>query len=195
MELPVRLQIHPSSLRAWLQGRQFPHLGNLIRICFLLKISPLRLLTGNATEVVATQQQAPEVSTTVEKPKRRFRRFDTKGLHEALEAVLQHAEDPSPSMHEVSLRLGYDPSHLYKHFPDLCQAISRRYQDYQKVMREERLQRTCDQVREAMRRLHEQGCYLSNRQLHKVLAKPAILREPTVRAVWRETLRELGWDQ
>jgi hypothetical protein len=63
------------------------------------------------------------------------------------------------------------------------------------LMGEERLQRTCDQVREAMRRLHEQGCYPSNRQLHKVLAKPAILREPAVRAVWRETLRELGWDQ
>ena len=131
----------------------------------------------------------------MEKPRRRIRRFDTKGLREALEAVLQHAEDPPPSMHEVALHLEYDPSHLYKHFPDLCQAISRRYQDYRKAMSEERFQRTCDEVREAVRRLHEQGRYPSNRQLSKVLPKPAILREPAVRAVWRETLRELGWDR
>jgi len=194
-ECARRLQIHPSSLRAWLQGTQFPHLENLIRICFLLRISPLCLLTGNATEAAAAQQQLPGASAEMEKPRRRIRRFDTKGLHAALEFTLQHAEDPPPSMHEVALRLGYDPSHLYKHFPDLCQAISRRYQDYRKVMSEERLRRTCDEVREAVRGLHEQGCYPSNRQLSKVLPKPAILREPAVKAVWRETLRELGWDQ
>jgi transcriptional regulator with XRE-family HTH domain len=194
-ECARRLQVHPSSLRAWLQGRQFPHLENLIRICFLLRISPLRLLTGDVTAVATAQQQSPEASAEMEKPKRRMQRFDTKGLREALEAVLQHAEDPPPSMHEVALRLEYDPSHLYKHFPDLCQAISRRYQEHQKAMHEKRLQRTCAEVREAMHRLHEQGCYPSNRQLSKVLPKPAILREPTLKEVWRETLRELGWNQ
>ncbi len=162
--LARQLKLHRNSLGNWLQGKQLPHLEYLMRICCFFKVS------------------------------RRYRRFDTKGLHEALEAILQNAEDPPLSMHEVAQRLGYDQSHLYKRFPDLCQAISKRYQDHRKARGEERLRRTCDEVREAMRRLYEQGYYPSKGRLRKVLP-PGVLQRSEVRAVWYETFRELERDE
>ncbi len=193
--LARQLKLNERSLGNWLQGKQLPHMENLMRICCFFKTSLLHLITGKAIETVATLKQAPVESATVEKPKRRYRRFDTKGLHEALKAVLQNVADSPQSMHEVAQHLGYDQSHLYKHFPELCQAISKRYQDYQKVKGEERLLRTCDEVRGAMRRLYEEGYYPSKHRLTKVLPKPGVLRRPEVSAVWHETLRELEWDE
>jgi hypothetical protein len=96
-------------------------------------------------------------------------------------------------MREVAQHLGYDQSHLYKHFPELCRAISTRYLDYQAAKRAERLQRMCDEVRQAVRTLHEQGKYPSDRQIKKLLRTPGALKEHEVRIAWQEAILELGW--
>lgn len=191
-ELARRLNMNLSSIREWLQGSQLPHLGNLLRICFLFETTPLSLFTGNALQRILPQTN-PQKRVPGERTQRQMRRFDTKCIQQALEGALQ--ENPPPSMREVAQRLKYDPSHVYKYFPDLCQAISRRYQTHRAEQREARLQRTGDEIRVVMRRLHEQGQYPSWTQIRKMLTRPGVAREPEIRDIRRETLKELGWEQ
>lgn len=120
-----------------------------------------------------------------------MRRFDANAIEQALEEALR--EDPPPSMRQVAKRLGYDPSHVYKRFPQLCRAISQRRQLGQTKNKNLRLQKDRDELREAMYKLHEQGLYPSQTQLQKVLSKPGVLRDAQMRAAWYEVLQELGW--
>jgi AraC-like DNA-binding protein len=75
-----------------------------------------------------------------EQPHSQFRRFEAENLRDALEQVLQSEEYPPPSMREVAQRLNYDQSHLRRHLPDLCRAISARYLAYQREQRQRRLE-------------------------------------------------------
>lgn len=124
-------------------------------------------------------------------------------LGHTLEAILQNPEDIPPSMKEVAQRLGYDNTTLLRrHLPELCSAISVlcsaisvQYRNYQKVKSAERLQRLRGEVRKIVLEIHDQGNYPSNRRVRGLLSCPRVLQEPEVRAVWYETLRELGWNQ
>jgi hypothetical protein len=193
-ELALARQLQRSyyTVREWQQGQQIPQLGNLVQICSHFGISPLCLLTGKAGEVAMIQKTARGGNPISDRPKRRFRAFPIESLRHALEEVLRNAEIPPPPMREVAERLEYDPSHLSKHFPELCRAISKRYLDYQAEKREERLQRICDEVRQAVLTLHAQGHYPSMKQVQKLLSQPAVLMEYKVRAAWHDALRELG---
>jgi hypothetical protein len=190
-ELVQRLNSNLSSIRDWLAGKQLPHLGNLLRICFLFQTTLVGFFTENARERTLSLQAVPQTSVAGGRTRRRLRRFDTNGIHLALVKVLQ--EDPPPTMRQVAKLLGYDPSDVYKHFPDLCQAISRRYQMEQANRSVIRWQRDREELREAMHKLTSQGVYPSQRQLQKVLSKPGVFRDIRIRAAWHEVLQELGY--
>jgi hypothetical protein len=123
----------------------------------------------------------------------RFRRFDGKRVLQALEAALQISEGDPPSMTTVARSLGYSPRELRKRFPELCRAISKRYKEAQVAKRIQRVQLRCMEVRNVVFTIHEQRRYPSRRQVEKHLKVPAALREPEVRAAWKEAVQELGW--
>jgi AraC-like DNA-binding protein len=129
-------------------------------------------------------------SITIEK---RFRRFDSERVQQALEAVLQISEGDHPSMAMVARSLGYDPSNLRNRFPELCRAISKRYKDAQEAKRVQRVRLICSEVRDIVFSIHEQGRYPSKRQVEKHLKNSAVLREPEVKSAWKEAVQELGW--
>ena len=137
---------------------------------------------GYTLETVLVKKNAQEVKVRTEKPKRRFRKFETERLRCALEGVLQEEENPPPSMREVAKRLQYDSSHMYKHFPELCRAIAARYRAHQKEQRRQRLQRICDEVKQTARTLQAQGLIPSERQVGKSLQPRGVLKEDEVRA-------------
>ena len=127
-----------------------------------------------------------------EKVKKRYRVLRTEEIRKELEAELLMLEGlPSP-MSAVAKRLKYDHSFLSKHFPELCRAISDRYQAYRKKQRDERKQRILDEVRQVTYRVLKQGLYPSQERVRLLLAKPGSIKEPGALAVWHETLRELG---
>ena len=190
-ELALLLNRNMSSIRDWLTGKQLPHLGNLLRICFLFQTTPLGFFTENAFERISSSQVIPQKSVPGARTRRQMRRFDTNGIKLALEeAILQ---DPPPTMRQVAKRLGYDASQVYKRLPDLCQTISGRYRASQSKNKQNRLQRDRDELREAMRKFHEQGIYPGQRRLQNVLSKPGFFRAIPMRTAWYEVLQELGW--
>ncbi|MEH2456829.1 hypothetical protein [Nostoc sp.] len=64
-------------------------------------------------------------------------KFDSDRTQQLLENVLQANEQPLP-MTAVAKRIGYPKRVLYRHFPELCRAISA---EYVKCMKESRIKR------------------------------------------------------
>ena len=124
---------------------------------------------------------------------KQYRRFDSERVRQALEAVLQISEGDPPSMCAVARSLGYDQRPLRRHFPELCQAISKRYKDAQASKKVQRVQLLYAEIRNVVYTIHEQGVYPSKHQVAKHLKRPAVLRQPEVSAVWKEAVQELGW--
>lgn len=120
------------------------------------------------------------------------RRTDTLHVKMMLEAVMEGEENPPPPMREVARRLGYSVQVPYRHFPEMCRAISERYRAYQKGRRDVAVRLKCDEVRSIVRRLYEQGEYPSQRKVRKLLGNPHDFFRKEVHTAWRETLQRLG---
>lgn len=181
---------HRRTVWEWAQGSQIPQLEALLRICSYFEISPVHLLTGNFQEVSQIRQNTQERVSIKEQQKREFRKFDTERLRDALEQVLYSQEYPPPSMQKVAQDLNYDQSHLRKHFPDICHAISIRYLAFLQEQRLDRIHRTCSEVWEIMRSLYNIGHSTSGRQVGKMLKKRGVLKEKAIGKFLKEILHE-----
>jgi hypothetical protein len=183
------VRFHRRTVWEWAKGLQVPRLDALLQICSYFETSPLHLLTGNIQEVEQVQKNTLGKKLIAEQPYRRFRRFETEKLRDELEQVLRSEEYPPPSMREVARRQNYDQSHLRKHFPDLCKAISARYLTYLQERRLGRLRKMNAQVQQTAEVLHEQGCSLSERQIGKMIGKRGIFKEEEARASLKNLLK------
>lgn len=191
MELARRLSRTPTSIRDWLAGKQLPHLGNLLRICLLFETTPLRFLTEPVEERIKPASLRDLRGIGEERTRRKTRRFDVARIRLVLEEAM--LEEPAPPMCQVAKRLGYGASQVYKHLPEQCRAISRRYGASRVSKQQIRLQRDREELCQAMRALHEQGIYPGQTRLQKILSKPGFFRDARMRAAWEEVLQELGW--
>jgi hypothetical protein len=189
------IRVDRTTLWCWVKGRYIPLTEALLRMCYHLGTSPLRFLTMGREEVDTIPETSTQRSVNADKPQKRCRKFETERVRAALEAVVQRTDDPPPSMREVAEGLGYHHSHLLRKFPELCRAISTRYLGYRAQKGKERVRRNCDEVRQVIFSLHEQGRYPSQRQVRYLLKKPGDLQEPEVYAMWKGMLKELGWQQ
>ncbi len=176
-----QLGVHRRTVWEWGQGTQIPQLETLLQLCAYFETSPIHFLKGHVLAVTPASKQASEKKPSTEQPRRRFRKFEAAKLQHALEAVLQDQEYPPPSMRETAQRLKYDPSHLYKHFPELCHAIADRYQAYQKEQKLLRIQGVEKEVQQAANALSTQGCFPSERQIGKMLKSRGMLKEHAAR--------------
>lgn len=192
-EFARRVGFHRRTVWEWAQGLQIPRLDTLLQICLYFGITPLQLLTGNTHEVDQVQKDMLRRKLTTGQPRRKFRRFETEELREALEQILRNEEYPPPSTREVARRLKYDQSHLRRHFPDLCHAISTKYLAYQREQRQSRLCRTCSEVRETLKILYNHGDSTSERQIGKLLRKRGVLKEEEVRNDLKGALQEFRY--
>lgn len=186
-----RLHVTQTSIWKWLGGESVPQLGTLLRICFRMGISPLAFLTG-VIEPLAPPREETLSLPMKNRQSRPYKRFDVERMRSILEATLQRRNEPPPSMEALARSLGYDQTIFRRYFPDLCKAVSKRYLDYLREKRLERIQRVCDELRQVMLSLHAQGYYPGQRQLEKLLSKPTCLMEPEVNRAWRQIIEELG---
>jgi transcriptional regulator with XRE-family HTH domain len=186
------VRFHRRTVWEWAKGLQVPRLDALLQICSYFGITPIDLLTGNFHEIAQIKKDIFGKKPLTERPHRQFRQFEAEKLRDALEQVLQSEEYPPPSMREVAQRLNYDQSHLRKHFPDLCKAISARYLAYQQGRRLDRFRKMNAQVQHAAEILQEQACSLSERQVGKMIGKRGIFKEEEVRASLKNFLSASG---
>ncbi len=186
-----KLQVHWRTAWEWSKGQQIPQLAALLHVCAYFGVTPVHFFKY-LLETMPTLQPIGVRQATWEKAKKSYRKFDAEHLRSALDRVLQHEETFPPSMREVGRRIGYDASHLAKHFPEQCHAISARYRSFQQSQRLSRLQQTCSEIEQVARTLYEKkNRFPSERQVGKGIRKRGVLREYEVRAALKDTIRTI----
>lgn len=184
--LTQALGVSYQTVRSWRAGTRQPSLSALLRLCAAVGTTPLALLAGEARPVgVASQAPRPQ------RPGHN-RRFDTDGVHAALEGVLTAAEEPPPPMALVAQRLGYYHTDLQQRFPDVCRAISGRYLAHRRQHAEGRRKERCAAILRATASVHAQGLYPSGERVMAATQPRVDFRNPGVHEAWRAALSDLG---
>lgn len=119
-------------------------------------------------------------------------RFDGQRVQQRLQEVLASEEDV-PSMRELAAQLGYSVTLICHHFTDLCKRISARYRDQKRKKREERVRAVCEDIRQAVLLLHNQGIYPAAKQVSLLLKNRHSIRTIEGHEAWRLILTELGY--
>jgi len=109
-----------------------------------------------------------------------------------LEVALESNKYPPPSLLEVTKSLKHSKINIYRNFPELCRAISAKYLSYRQTTAREQRERNCQEVREAVIKLHAQGVKPTATNVGKLLTKPGILMTKEAQAALREVRYELG---
>ncbi len=119
-------------------------------------------------------------------------RFDYQRIQQRLREVLASNEEV-PSVTELARQLGYSASLIWKHFTDLCKCISARYLAQKRKRREERVRATCEEIRQAVLLLHNQGIYPGAKRVSHLLKNRHSIRTFEGHEAWRLMLAELGY--
>lgn len=185
------LDLSRNTVENWCQGKRIPELDMLLRLCYRLNLSLDEMLFQEA-EVLQPRLQDPV-------PEARFHSrgrtaIDKERLFHLLEEVAGSTEDPPPSLQEVSQRLGYQPTTLYKINRVACHAIADRFTAYRRELRERRLQGYASEIRRIALSLQAEKVALTQRHISRYLAQPAILRDPKVRTILREICQGIERD-
>jgi TniQ len=194
-EAARQLQVSRRTVRDWKNGLQKPQLSSLLHFCSVSGTVPLHLFAENcsAPESSSTNRIAAVVSG--QQARKHYRAFSVERLRSVLEAELQSGTYPPPTMSHVAKKLGYDHSFLHKHLPELCRAISARFEKYRAERREEKKRQLVCEVRRVTLEIHARGLYPSQVRVRNALARPASIRVPEALAAWHATLRDLGWKE
>jgi hypothetical protein len=134
-------------------------------------------------------------SSQHKKAKKHYRVFSIERLKRMLETEIQSDIYPPPPMSRVAKKLGYDHSFLHKHLPELCRAISARFEKYRAEQREEKKSLLLREVRQVTLEIHAQEVYPSQVRVRNLLARPGSIRVPEALDMWHATLKELGWEE
>jgi hypothetical protein len=124
-------------------------------------------------------------------PSRKRTAINRESISNQLERAANRAENPPPSLKEVGLQLGYQPTTLYKINRAACHAIAERHTVYRRQLREKRLQGYREEIRQIALSLQSEQISLTQRHIGRYLAQPAILRDPKVRELLWEVCREV----
>ncbi len=113
--------------RDWRIGKALPQLNKLLRVCYRLSISLVDIYLDNLDindSIVLKDLPLCEQYFKTNRP------FDADKVQEFLEIHLE--SNPPQPLKQLAIKIGYDPADLYRHLPDLCRQISKRYKLHNK---------------------------------------------------------------
>jgi len=113
-------------------------------------------------------------------------------LRQSLEMVLLD-KDVFISVMSVARRFGCSYTTVHNEYPELCDAISKRYQNYRKERKQIRIKCACEEVKQIMLNIHDQGQYPAIILLEPLMHNPNTLRIKEVYATYHAVLKELGY--
>lgn len=170
-----------------LMGRFPPQLPLLLRLCTQFHVALPDLLMENTEALLPLPLPLP-IKTTESSGARKKGRAD---LQERLEAILADTTEPPPSMQQVAGRLGYPRRTLDTIFPQLCEAITKRYKAHRKKLREHRIHELSQKIQQVALALHRQGVNPTYRNVGAVLGTPGCFRERPARMALQRIRQKL----
>jgi hypothetical protein len=185
------LRVDPYSFKLWQSGDRWPQFPTLLKICYILDLSPNNLFYGKTLKVSARiVRSAPEMPPPKSKQHRSRSKFKPEDYEQALQTALE--EDPPVSVIQVLSRLELKKNgKMWRRFPELCAAVTKRYADYRKSVLAKRKEDAVAEVRRVAREMHDAGLPVRTRQICPRLTMAGLYR-PEGRAALREIKEELG---
>lgn len=188
------LKIPKNKVWMWKMGKVLPELNVILKICFTLQVSVLDFLTQDTVKVNSQHCPAIAKKQVLDSSANKLEvKFNSDRTQQLLENLLQRNEQPLP-MTVVAKRLGYPKRILYRHFPELCKAISGQYVKYMKESRIKRIEKCCQEVKQVVQQFYAEGVYPSEAAISKLLAKPGCFRDKEVRNALKAARIEIGLD-
>jgi TniQ len=181
-------------VRRWQTGKAQPKFSVLLILSYRLAISLLNLLSGTVASVPREfvnpfPSQLSKRQSISKKPRRSSRRMQPVTVMQTLQAALN--ESPPPSVRRVIQRTNHDKPMIYRHFPEICRAIARRFADYRKVQAVIRRDRARAEVRDAAIQLHARGVSITRNHLRPLLTSSDYTNLEEGRAALRLVREEL----
>jgi hypothetical protein len=168
-----------------------PSLETILEFCYACDVTPLQVMENADALLQAVRSETP---LRQRRPHRFTRsRVDRERCLELIQAVLNGQEEPLGAS-QVARRLGYDTRQLVYHFPLECELLTQRAQEHRKQRKEKREARVCEEVRQAVMALHEQGLFPTHGKVRALLSDPNNIRIPKAIATWHALRRELGYE-
>lgn len=180
---------------AWQTRKRIPSFTYVLAVCYMLDLSPLQLMTVEAERLQtviharAIYRQPPPLRRPASPS-----RGDMAHMQECIQEVLDGKVAPLP-VRQMARDLEVGEKFLVGRFPQECAQITAQYQAHRTERAKQRVMRECDEVRQVMLALHEQGTTPTLAYLAARLSNPHIIRRPEARATWRATQHKLRSDQ
>jgi hypothetical protein len=148
----------------WQHGQTQIPIDDLLRICNRVNISLVDFLYADAFVLNDIDLiQTPTAVSGVKAIGRSPRHLDPKATKDALLTILK--QQTPISMKEVATRIDLNKRLLYKHFPDLCKAISTRHKEHRCKEQQKTHKVFADKVNKTRMSLHNIGLYPSRRRV------------------------------
>lgn len=118
---------------------------------------------------------------------------DCDRIKEYLEQVLRENNLDPPSMEQIARDLQINRRTIFHYFPELCRAISAKYSKYRKATHRQAIEKSCQEVREAVKQLHSEGQYPSHNKIEKLISRPGLLRYEEMKKAFANAKQELNF--
>lgn len=178
------------SLSRWITGKIMPSLESLLKLCYVLDLSPLQLMT-NSSSILEEATMAKRASRL---PRPRIPAHlpqEQVNTLEFIQAVLEGREAPH-SVHQIERRFGLGKNTLKYRYPHDATLVAVHYQAYRTEQARKRLEKINVEVRTATFSLHAQGIFPSQIRISSMLTDPNWMMMPETRAAWHAARHELG---
>lgn len=177
----------------WYKGKSIPNLKHILNICYCLDISLLNFVTLEETAFQSLKINPQKLCNKIRIKRASPRNFDSREIELSLQTILTSQQNPPPTMKEVAEKLGFDRRIISDHYPELCKAISARYFYYQRLIRAQKIEDCCQQVREAVIFLVKRGEYPSEARVSDLISQPGYFRYKKVRMALRDAKSNLNF--
>jgi hypothetical protein len=161
-----------STVWGWQHGKTQIPIDDLLRICCRIGVSLVDFLYAEVfvlkeVELIPAMVFASGVKTIRQPP----RPFDRETTERALRTILK--DQPPLPMKKVATRLNINKRFLYKHFSELCKAISARHAKHQQACYEKLRSQYQKEIGLATSKLRASRIYPSRRRVAALVTKPA----------------------
>ncbi|OAS13749.1 TniQ family protein [Paenibacillus oryzisoli] len=178
-QLAKELTLHKSNVWQYCNGTFIPPLHTILMICFHFNISLVDFLTD--TEFSPTFRDVPVIHYANKLRNQKIKIEEIKTKIKLLQKV-----SPPLSLQELSRRLGYTTKTLKKNFPDLTSQIKHQHSSFKSIYAKQKTENTCQDLRNTIQDLLNQGIYPSRKRVEDHLKRPGILQKPIYKSIWRE---------
>lgn len=175
----------------WRNRKRTPSFTYVLEVSYVLNLSALQLMTVEPERLQETlrAKMVYRLPPHFKHPRPRSQ-GDQALIRAFLQSVLSGETEPLPVRH-VASHLGVGEKYLVGRFPQECAKITAQYLAHRTVRAKERVERECNEVRQAVSALREQGVMPSVALVTARLSHPHILRRPEAKATWRTLRSEL----